>query len=163
MVFERTQGSVWTYLSFQFLRRKKEKYANSKWIWRIFCLRSNLSNDDIIFCLKARSENGCGKCHFLVWNSIRIWGTGWHTPTKNCQEYPPPGKWPPPEKGALSGWIQLDPVVSGQKVNSVLKSLLRAVSHTQNANLKWRGTNHSNFAGMSLKLENRRQETAFMP
>ena len=28
--------------------RKNEKYANSKWIWRIFCLRSNLSNDNVI-------------------------------------------------------------------------------------------------------------------
>ena len=28
--------------------RKKEKYANSKWIWGIFCLRSNLRNDDTI-------------------------------------------------------------------------------------------------------------------
>ena len=25
-----------------------------------FCLRSNLSNDDVIFCLKDRSENGYG-------------------------------------------------------------------------------------------------------
>ena len=25
-----------------------------------FCLSSNLSNDDIIFCLKARSENAYG-------------------------------------------------------------------------------------------------------
>ena len=28
----------------------------------------------------------------LVWNRVRIWRTGWHTPTKNCQEYPPPGQ-----------------------------------------------------------------------
>ena len=28
--------------------RKNEKYANSKCIWRIFCLRSNLSNDNVI-------------------------------------------------------------------------------------------------------------------
>ena len=49
MVFEGTTGvyeriyrfnSKWV--------RKKEKYANSKWIWIIFCLRSNLSNDNII-------------------------------------------------------------------------------------------------------------------
>ena len=34
--------------------RKNEKYASSKRIWRIFCLRSNLSNDNIYnFCLKA--------------------------------------------------------------------------------------------------------------
>ena len=27
--------------------------------------------------------------HFLVWNRVRIWKTGRHTPTKNSQEYPP--------------------------------------------------------------------------
>ena len=41
--------------------RKNEKYANSKWIWRIFCLRSNLSNDNIISdlrpSLKTDAEN----------------------------------------------------------------------------------------------------------
>ena len=26
--------------------------------------------------------------HFLVWNRVRIWRTGRHTPTKNSQEYP---------------------------------------------------------------------------
>ena len=49
MVFEGTTGvheriyrfnSKWV--------RKNEKYANSKCIWRIFCLRSNLSNDNVI-------------------------------------------------------------------------------------------------------------------
>ena len=62
MVFEGTTGvheriyrfnSKWV--------RKNEKYANSKWIWRIICLRSNLSNDNICnFCLKAKSENRYG-------------------------------------------------------------------------------------------------------
>ena len=28
---------------------------------------------------------------FLVWNRVRIWETGRHTPTKNSQEYHPPG------------------------------------------------------------------------
>ena len=28
---------------------------------------------------------------FFVWNRVRIWRTGRHTPTKNYQEYPPPG------------------------------------------------------------------------
>ena len=37
----------------------------------------------------ARSEKGCGKWHFLVWNRVKIWRIGWHTPTKNFQEYPP--------------------------------------------------------------------------
>ena len=30
------------------LVRKKEKYANSKWFDEFVCLRSNLSNDNII-------------------------------------------------------------------------------------------------------------------
>ena len=25
---------------------------------------------------------------FFVWNRVRIWRTGWHSPTKNSQEYP---------------------------------------------------------------------------
>ena len=29
---------------------------------------------------------------FLVWNQARIWRIGRHTPTKNSQEYPPPGR-----------------------------------------------------------------------
>ena len=37
-----------------------------------FCWRSNLSNVNIIPAY-ARSENGCGKCHFLVSNRVRIW------------------------------------------------------------------------------------------
>ena len=28
--------------------------------------------------------------HFLVWNRLRVWRTGRHTPTKNSQEYAPP-------------------------------------------------------------------------
>ena len=41
-----------------------------------------------VWILEDWSENGCGKWHFLVWNRVRIWRTGWHTPTptKNSQE-----------------------------------------------------------------------------
>ena len=62
--------------------RKKEYHANSKWILRNL---SNLSNDDIktvwksVWILEARSENGFGKWHFLVWNRVRIWRTERHT------------------------------------------------------------------------------------
>ena len=35
--------------------RKEEKHANSKWIWRIYWLRSSLSNDNM------KSEIGYGK------------------------------------------------------------------------------------------------------
>ena len=34
----------------------------------------------------ARSENGCGKWHILVWNRVRIWKTGPLTNTKNSEE-----------------------------------------------------------------------------
>ena len=40
--------------------RKKEKYANSKWIWIIVLFALNNLNTDSNFCLKARSENGYG-------------------------------------------------------------------------------------------------------
>jgi len=39
-----------------------------------------------VWILEDCSENGCGKWHFLVWNRVRIWRTGWHTPTKNSQQ-----------------------------------------------------------------------------
>ena len=40
--------------------RKKEKYANSKWIWIIVLFALNNLSTDSNFCLKARSENGYG-------------------------------------------------------------------------------------------------------
>ena len=46
----------------------------------------------LISILQVRSENGCGKLHVLVWNMAGIWRTGRHTPTKNSQKYPPPGR-----------------------------------------------------------------------
>ena len=58
---------------------KKEQYANSKWILRnLFCWRSNLSK---IISASGRSDDGCGKWLFLVWNRIRIWTTVRHSPT----------------------------------------------------------------------------------
>ena len=36
-----------------------------------------------VWISEARSENGCGKWHFLVWNRVRVWRSGRHTPTKN--------------------------------------------------------------------------------
>ena len=42
--------------------RKKDKYANSKWNLRnLFCWRSNLSNDDMIYCWPGQAENGSEK------------------------------------------------------------------------------------------------------
>ena len=38
--------------------RKKEKYANSKWIWRMFLFAFLSKYWQHNFCLKARSENG---------------------------------------------------------------------------------------------------------
>ena len=65
------------------------RYANSKWIWRIFSLRCNLSYDNIYFFLKARSENGCGKWRYSVWNKVRIWRTWRHTPHPEFPGVPP--------------------------------------------------------------------------
>ena len=41
-----------------------------------------------MWILEVRSEEGCGKWHFLVWNKVRIWRTRLHTPTENYPEYP---------------------------------------------------------------------------
>ena len=38
--------------------RKKEKCGNFKWICRIFCLPSNLSNDDIISAYRPGLKTG---------------------------------------------------------------------------------------------------------
>ena len=38
---------------------------------------------------RSSLKTGVENLHFLVWNRVRIWGTGRHTPTKNSQEYPP--------------------------------------------------------------------------
>ena len=40
--------------------------------YNLFCWRSNLSWWWHNF-LEVRSENGCEKWHFLVWNRVRIW------------------------------------------------------------------------------------------
>ena len=42
-----------------------------------------------VWILEATSENGCEKWHFLVWNMVRIWRVGRHTPAKNSHEYFP--------------------------------------------------------------------------
>ena len=81
VVFEGNYRNVWTF-QFQmkkkeFQMKKKERYVNSKWTsWS-----SNLSY--------FRSENGCGKWHFLVWKRVRIWRNRMHTPTKSSQEQSP--------------------------------------------------------------------------
>ena len=66
-----------------------------------FYLRSNLSNDDIIFAFRPGLKTGMHfrglvwkqvwKMTFLFWYRVRIWITGRHAPPKNFQEYPPPG------------------------------------------------------------------------
>ena len=106
--FRGNYGSVWTYSSFlfQMSTRKKEKYADSKWIWRVFCLPSYLSNDNIISAKRPGLKRGMDfrglvwkrvwkivkDYIFLVWNRVRIWRTGRHTLTKNFQDNPsPPG------------------------------------------------------------------------
>ena len=102
MVFKGTTGvyeRIYCFISKWI--RKKEKYANSKWILRnLFCCWSNLSNHDIIskrpglrvgMNFRGQVWKLVWKLHFLVSNMVSIWRTGWHTPTKNSQVYPPPG------------------------------------------------------------------------
>ena len=53
--------------------RKKEKYANSKWILRnLFCCCSNLSNDDIGMDFRDAPGLKTGMKNFLVQNRVSI-------------------------------------------------------------------------------------------
>ena len=64
-------------------KRNREKYANSKWILRIFLLTFWSKYEWWHnFCL-GRSEKGCGNDIFMVWNRVRIWGIRWYSSTKN--------------------------------------------------------------------------------
>ena len=67
MVFEGTTG-VYELFTFsipnEYEKRRNMRIRNG--FEEFFCLRSNLSNDNNNFCPQARSENGCGKLHFLV-------------------------------------------------------------------------------------------------
>ena len=72
-------GSVWTYLSFHFQMCKKEGEICEKEIFFVG-VESKKWWDNF---LEARSENGCEKWNFLVWNTVTIWRTVQHTPTKN--------------------------------------------------------------------------------
>ena len=104
MVFEGTTGVCERIYRFNpKWVRKKEKYANSKWIWRIFCLRSNPSNDNIISAKRPGLKTGMDFrgpvwkrvwkiTFFLVWNWVRNWRTGRHTLTMNSYEKPPRDK-----------------------------------------------------------------------
>ena len=59
LVFEGSTGVYECIYCFNSKRvRKKEKYANFKWICRIFCLPSNLSNDDIISAYRPGLKTG---------------------------------------------------------------------------------------------------------
>ena len=74
--------------------RKKEKYANSKWIFRnLFCCCSNLSCDEII---SRRPGLRTGVKNDIFWSEIRsgFGEPGGTPPTKNSQEYPPGNKQP---------------------------------------------------------------------
>ena len=70
------------------LLRKKEKYANSKWILtNLFCCSSNLSKD--YFISYRAGLKRVWITIFFGLKEVRIWRTGWHTPTKNSQDNPP--------------------------------------------------------------------------
>ena len=92
--FLRELRSVWTYLSFQFQISKEEREICEFQIGLknvLFALQSKPKGQvwKREWILEVWTENGCGNWHFLVWNRVRIWRTGRHTPTKNSQEYPP--------------------------------------------------------------------------
>ena len=41
-----------------------------------------------VWILETRSENGCGKWHFLVWRRVRIWRTGRRSPLRISRRTP---------------------------------------------------------------------------
>ena len=94
VLFLRKLRSVRTYLSFQFQISKKERKICEFEIGLknfLFALQSKPKGQvwKREWILVVWTENGCGNWHFSVWNRVRIWRTGRHTPTKNSQEYPP--------------------------------------------------------------------------
>ena len=84
MAFEGTTGVYERIFCFKSKwKRNREKYANSKWILRIFLLTFWSKYEWWHnFCL-GRSEKGCGNDIFMVWNRVRIWGIRWYSSTKN--------------------------------------------------------------------------------
>ena len=58
---------------------------SKKW-WRNFCLKARSGKR--VWVLEVWSENGCGKWHVLVWNRVRIWRTGRHTPPRIARSTP---------------------------------------------------------------------------
>ena len=117
MIFE---GTTWTCLSFHSQTRESSfSLVPNEWEERVicefemdfqksFCSRSDQTphslcpppcNVTVIgcnFCLwkhESRSENWCGKWHFLVWNRARIWRTSHHRTVHPHQEFSrvPPG------------------------------------------------------------------------
>ena len=101
MAFEGTTGVYERICCFKSKwKRNREKYANSKWILRIFfCWRSDLTNDDIISAqirLKmgmnfwAQGENGCG--NDIFWSEIGSgFGESGGTPPPRIPRNTPPG------------------------------------------------------------------------
>ena len=99
----RNYGCVSMCSSFQFQMNEKESVIcefemDFKTDWRYnFCV---MLTCNVVFCdhrwvwkrvwiLEARSEKGCGKWHFLIWNRVRIWRTGRHTPPIITKSTPP--------------------------------------------------------------------------
>ena len=114
MVFKGTTGvyeRIYCFISKWI--RKKEKYANSKWILRnLFCCWSNLSNHDIIskrpglrvgMNFRRQVWKRVWKLHFLVSNMVSIWRTGWQP----HQEFPGYTPSPPPLPGARPKGLEL--------------------------------------------------------
>ena len=70
--FRGNYGKIWTYLSFQFRMSKKEREICELEMDSIdfFCLRSNVSNDDIISTWRPGLKSGMGFSG-LVWKRKR--------------------------------------------------------------------------------------------
>ena len=100
--------------------REASKIYNSNWILPIldFVTDAKCSTRKVwkwVWILEARSENGCGKWHIFVWNWVRIWGIGRHTPTENSKECPsfPGGRYQPGKRKLSSTWLKSSPRTSG--------------------------------------------------
>ena len=54
-------------------------------------LNSNYTRSENWYGLKRPGlKTGVENYIFFVWNRVRIWRSGWHTPTENSQDPPPP-------------------------------------------------------------------------
>ena len=99
MIFEEAtvlKKSIYLFNSKQPQMDTKDRKISEIYIIRtefnqIFSLDKVIGSKNWVQLWKRRSESGCGNWRVLVWNrGSGYWRTGWHTPIKNSNEYPPP-------------------------------------------------------------------------